>query len=429
MTDRRDFLLASAAGMLTAAPLSSHEALAKASKGAHGTQAGSTDATLQAAWQSLVRRLESRDLIGGTSLPPSHELNMEACRYMFSQLAHSYIMVFQSDPDYPRFLPYTNDVINFAGPNPDGVYYFTSINGKASYIISGKRNTVHYVDLQTGYGMWGFPTAPGKTFPSSSLDDFKFDADGSFEILLATKKPDGFEGNWMPLNPQADYILVRQVAYDWAEQDARLAIERIDAPLPRPERTAAETERRLNALVEHFNAVVDVFPHMRKRASGDAINRFNSVTYGVGSVTRQVYLQGAWKLKPGEALLCEVKPPEPCFFWNVQVGNMFWETFEYGRRLSSTNGRQARVDNDGMVRVVFTAHDPGVANWIDTAGQETGDIVWRWLRCATPEVSHRVVALDRLNEQLPADVIRVTPEQRREHLRRRSTLFQLRRNW
>ena len=39
-----------------------------------------------------------------------------------------------------------------------------------------------------------------------------------------------------------------------------------------------------------------------------------------------------WALEPGEALLVRVMPPTPCAYWDVQVGNGWYESFDYRHR-------------------------------------------------------------------------------------------------
>ena len=44
------------------------------------------------------------------------------------------------------------------------------------------------------------------------------------------------------------------------------------------------------------------------------------------------------------------------------------------------------VDDDGLLRVVIAHHDPGVANWLDTAGHSEGPIILRCVRTETAPV-------------------------------------------
>ncbi|MCB1706992.1 MAG: hypothetical protein KDI17_19180, partial [Halioglobus sp.] len=39
----------------------------------------------------------------------------------------------------------------------------------------------------------------------------------------------------------------------------------------------------------------------------------------------------------------------------------------------------AHYRDDGSVRVVISHIDPGVPNWIETAGHDMGTMCWRWI--------------------------------------------------
>ena len=70
-------------------------------------------------------------------------------------------------------------------------------------------------------------------------------------------------------------------------------------------------------------------------------------------------------------------------YWSYSLGNPWWETIHYGRHQSSLNAHQAVVDADGLVRVVLCGRDPGVANWLDTAGHSNGAMILRCVRTET----------------------------------------------
>jgi hypothetical protein len=65
------------------------------------------------------------------------------------------------------------------------------------------------------------------------------------------------------------------------------------------------------------------------------------------------------------------------------------------------------------VRVVLCGRDPGVANWLDTAGFSNGAMILRCVRTETAPVPQaRLVAFDDIDSALPADTRRVSPEER-----------------
>jgi hypothetical protein len=108
----------------------------------------------------------------------------------------------------------------------------------------------------------------------------------------------------------------------------------------------------------------------------------------------------------------EVEPPEG-IYWSFSIGNPWWETIHYGRHQSSLNAHQAELDSDGLVRVVLCSQDPGVANWLDTAGHSNGPIILRCVRTKTaPTPSTKVVPFQDIRAALPSDTATMTAEQR-----------------
>ena len=104
---------------------------------------------------------------------------------------------------------------------------------------------------------------------------------------------------------------------------------------------------------------------------------------------------GSWQLDADEALIIEVTPPEG-LYWSFSLGNPWWETIDYARHESSLNGHQSSIDDDGIFRVVVAHRDPGVANWLDTAGHSAGPVILRCVRTlSAPVPTTRVVKLPR----------------------------------
>ncbi len=121
---------------------------------------------------------------------------------------------------------------------------------------------------------------------------------------------------------------------------------------------------------------------------------------------------GSWELAPDEALVIEVSPPEG-LYWSYSLGNPWWETIDYGSHQSSLNGHQALPDEDGVLRTVIAHEDPGVANWLDTAGHSAGPIILRCVRTeSAPVPTTRLITFSDVAQSLPAATRRVTPEQR-----------------
>src|SRR3546814_12850407 len=95
---------------------------------------------------------------------------------------------------------------------------------------------------------------------------------------------------------------------------------------------------------------------------------------------------------------------------------------------ASLNNAQWRVDGDGILRVVVSAKDPGVPNWLDTPGHPSGAIQGRWTDCnAQPVPSVRNVARAEVRASLPAETPSIPPEKGPRILRDRRDAAQPRR--
>jgi hypothetical protein len=66
-------------------------------------------------------------------------------------------------------------------------------------------------------------------------------------------------------------------------------------------------------------------------------------------------------------------------FTNVMLWNVHMQTLDYEHRRSSLNSEQMVTGSDGSYRIVISAEDPKVPNWLDTAGHRRGTIFWRFL--------------------------------------------------
>ena len=85
-----------------------------------------------------------------------------------------------------------------------------------------------------------------------------------------------------------------------------------------------------------------------------------------------------WSLEPDEALIVRVTPPTPCAYWDVQVGNGWYESFDYRHHFSGLTCEGAVLADDGSVVLVVSDQDPGVENWLEAGGHREGHIAIRW---------------------------------------------------
>jgi hypothetical protein len=245
------------------------------------------------------------------------------------------------------------------------------------------------------------------------IDEFELGPDGEFEIILSAEP---HEGNWLPLDEEATMLVVRHFFYDWEhELPVTMSIETLSGPTDLqehgPEEPKAAMARQVVALGDFVEENLNFFlGFSNPEAPNTFLPPLDGTAMGAAAENRPVI--GSWKLAPDEALIIEVDPPEG-LYWSYSLGNIWWETIDYGNHQSSLNGFQATVDDDGKVRVVVAHHDPGVANWLDTAGHSEGPIILRCVRTETaPVPTTRVVRFDQLADELPAGTKRLSPGER-----------------
>jgi hypothetical protein len=252
-------------------------------------------------------------------------------------------------------------------------------------------------------------------------------------VLLSASRPAGYSGPWWPLLPSTDKLLMRLVGSDWAkERDPTISIERVDRRVTPPRTSAAELQARLERLptATAFIAMLLIDRGIKLRDEG-YINKLKVADMSQsGALAGQFYYEGAYDLADDEALIVEAKVPAKCRYNSILLTNAIYETTDWTDNHSSLNDSQAKPDADGVLRVVVSAKDPGVANWLDTAGYPQGVVQGRWMNCdSQPVPSVRKVALADVRKSLPAGTALVTPAQRDRIIRDRRAAFQQRPLW
>ena len=139
-----------------------------------------------------------------------------------------------------------------------------------------------------------------------------------------------------------------------------------------------------------------------------------------GGAPNIAYGAGWWALGPQDALVITTERPD-ADYWGFTVHHRFrLDSGDFASRSTSVNMTQAFVDDDGTVRIVVAAGDPGVPNWIDTEGRPEGMLVYRSIGTRTRPVPEAVVVPRAdVRAHLPAAHPVVDASARREQLARR----------
>lgn len=363
-----------------------------------------------AAWSHLLSRLNEAPQAVESEQASRNRVDVAAgIRHLLVLLTAGIDEALRFDPDPALRVQRTStdDIVTWGMECPDCLYTRAALRGGESYRLFGNRGTARYVGLQTMNGI--------TAVANELVDELEMDPDGNFEVVLSSSEQAGREGNWMRIEGEHPTLTVRHFFYDWdAEVASSLRIERLGDPVPAatgPVDPFSAVTRQLIALGDF---VADNLTFFLQFGSAAPPNGFlppiDRTEMGAAAENRPVI--GRWELCPGEALIVEVEPPHG-IYWSFSIGNPWWETIHYGRHQSSLNAHQAATNSDGLVRVVLCDRDPGITNWLDTAGHSNGPIILRCVRTETaPTPTTRVVPFDQIHAELPSDTAQVTAEER-----------------
>jgi hypothetical protein len=394
---------------------------------------GAWDGFIEHARDLPTRMLEKLPL----SMRTDPQIQQEVARLALQAITVASLDALACDGDYPAFVPQIGQVLNVGQPNADTIYRMARLTPGGSYRIRGLRGTLPICKIGQG------PPSPAEVAPGSppptgprphhDFNTLSVDAHGRYDVLLSPERPAGYSGDWWKLEPTTNKLLLRMVSSDWGkERDPTFSIERVDRPASRGRTGAAQLEARLRQIPRTAEFLGSMFvAHVEKLRREGYINRFKILDVSqIGGLAGQFYYEGPYELKEDEALIIESKVPAQCLYRSLILTNEIYETTDWYNNHSSLNGAQAQPDADGMLRIVVSAKDPGVPNWLDTAGYPRGLIQGRWTDCdSQPIPSVHKVAFSDVRASLPEGTPRISKEQREHVLRERRSAYQQRPLW
>jgi hypothetical protein len=416
----------------------------------------------------------------------------EGYRYLAGFIHHGVERGFHSDPEFPAFRNALSIYNKSTIENADAIYFYAEIDGRNRYLIKGKAADFshwrgeprpeqgpyapQYLIFETANGPMSGDTGnlreltPGYRTGFGTLDIAKLqiDDDGEFELLLAPEKPEGYSGNFIctrkgpskrdPDGPDryASFISGRQLFYDWENEEAiHLSITNLDRegdhpPALTPE-SAAERMRKMGSVInghmafwlDFYDKVLNVYGNHGGPENGRyfyPVNGYNKPNMASsdtgGGMSTNVYAGGTYDLEEGEALYVEATFTGDPVYVSVHLGNLWGESPDYANHQSSQNLHQMYMGPDGIQRWIVAHEDPGIQNWIDTTGLPRGYLSHRWAYSEAPAESDfptikaTKIRLDEVDQYIPADMPRLSREQRRAdiavrqaHVQRRYRVF------
>jgi hypothetical protein len=351
-------------------------------------------------------------VITGSGSPKDPFERAEGLRYL-SRVTRAALEAFveHGDPRAPALHRPVHETVKMGADNPDMIYENAQISGEHDYLLEGKRGSVAYLGLGSYAGNYGMGGG-GRSGETGYLEakDLVLGDDGALEVLLSRNEPaprdDGRKVNWLPMADDTSSLIVRQLFLDRErETPAELTLRRVSADgarldaLPTP-LSCERIDKQLLSAARLVVGAVGLFTgwSMGFQRHENELPLFEQKTamaaHGDPNIT---YYHSYWRLEADQALLVETTPP-PCDYWNFQLNNHWMESLDYRFHRIAINKAQARYQDDGSVRIVVAHRDPGLPNWLSTAGHQRGTMCFRWIRARAdePQPRTRVVTLDEL---------------------------------
>lgn len=315
-----------------------------------------------------------------------------------------------ADPSRPMLIDLvtpTRRDRRWGGDNTDCWYSFAPIDPARTYRVTGTRG-------DSAYFCFTVYNEPEPGAFSTRIDvnlndtDLTIDGDGRFEFTMGPRRPDGHDGVFVELAPDARIAFTRDYQVEPATGcRTTWAIESLDPPEPLP-RTSAATATALRAGLRWIQTLFGIVPLHLGPADPDTqlghnspvvLNEFaepyrvENATYG-WSAFDATYSFATFTLRPDEALVVTHRPPD-CRFWNLVTWNAFMATEGLADGRTSINHGQAVPNADGTVTIVVGHDLVDHPNAVSTAGRTHGALAFRWFLADTlPDApTLRVVAV------------------------------------
>lgn len=342
-----------------------------------------------AAWDAFCDQLRSAGHDVLAAAPDDPFDRAEGLRYV-TRLARHFLNSTIEEGD-PRAAILSTQSPKIGLDNPDYVYNGARLSSSCEYRLCGTMGDASLVSIGAFSGGLGTPQGLVRDGYLTS-DAIAFNKDGSFEIAISLEER---TGNWLPMTERTNSLQIRQTLLERKRQtQASLELSRVDGgerPRPLdPERFRGSLSRAgamvggvvgqflgwTRSFQAHPHEIRPIDPTLLKFAQGDPNTSYN---------------YSYWELDDDEALVVEFEPPR-CEYWNLQIGNHWLESFDFFNYRTHVNHHTAVLEEDGSVRIVISAQDPGVLNWLETAGHRRGALALRFVGAEkVPEPRNKVV--------------------------------------
>ncbi len=349
------------------------------------------------AWRELLSAFAEFDqqFLDGPKAVRGEVAVAEGYHNLATMLALTLDMSLFADPVSPRFIdtltPFRPDR-RWGGDNTDCYYGYAMVDPRRTYRVSGAPgdSAMYSVTVynEPEPGAW-----PNRTVGLLYDTDMPLDDDGRFSCVLGPARPDGYDGPFIELSPDAHGIITRDY-HEHPETGRRVGweIAVLDhAGLPvNPAKTDAAVANSLRSALrfaQDMYALIPLILMERKPvelADGQALTT-NTIAppYRAGGATHGYSMQdacyglGGFALEPGEALVITSRHPK-ARFWNFTLWNQYMAALDvdYGR--AGLNSGTAVHNSDGTVTIVVSRELLEHPNALSTKDHPEGLMSFRW---------------------------------------------------
>jgi hypothetical protein len=344
-----------------------------------------SDGDSRAAFQELLRLLDEvdRDFLSADVIGDSPADVAAGHRMLMHLVGAGLDLFFEADGARPEWRRAHWAGRKFYGDNADCIYHMVQIDPSCTYRIRGNIAGASYTSFTVDGGGIDERFPPARVVSSIHDGQLDVDSDGNYELIAG---PDPQTGAWLPLEPDAGCIETRHY-YETLEPIAADATARIPLSIelvggtPKQEainRSIARDIRRLSTFIRGLT-------QRRSPRAGATPNQFDPPAawnsdkgYGAVDIVNMVT---PYVLEPDQALVIEGRFPA-CRFASIALWNRYLQTLDYAHHRVSLNRAQTTFNVDGSFTIAVAERDPGMPNWIETTGVNTGTI---YVRSILPE--------------------------------------------
>ena len=343
-------------------------------------------------WDEFCERLKRTGHTVLAAAPADPLDRAEGLRYV-ARLARGFLrdVVADAQPARVPFVP--GEFLKIGLDNPDYAYFGAKLEAGQRYVLRGQLGDAARIGFGIYSGALGTPTG---LVCDGYLDseNVPLDAKGRFEIRIG---PDEEAGKGLRTGPAThnfnSRITLLQRATDRLPELELIELDPTAKPPPLDPAAFSSSLDRAGAVLEgtvgqflgwtrsfasYRHEIREIDPVLSASAQGDPRTR---------------YFYSYWEIGEDEAFVVDLEPPK-CDYWNLQIGNHWLESFDFMSFGTHVNPATAVADLKGRVRVVIARRDPGVPNWLDTAGHARGGLALRWVGAESiPHTTGRIVPL------------------------------------